>query len=191
MGRQIAILLSLEDEVELLEVAHEKDFMLTTGWLHERGLLAQELGKIPPDDEASNYDYDCYLIPRVLARTKRAKLANSKLARPYRIDETDVPSIEWTRTSYRRQPRFRYESGFRTRLYIATQWDYGADASWMQQVVDLYDLMVKRIKKLTVKVQDGWPRYVSRRFGPDFFDVPGLQRTGSSWVMRQQPPRSA
>jgi hypothetical protein len=51
--------------------------------------------------------------------------------------------------------------------------------------------LVKPIKKLTLKVQDGWPRYVSKRFGPEFFDVAGLERENGSWVIRMFAEESA
>ena len=185
MGRQVAILLSFEDEAELLDLAHERGFLLTTGWLREPDLISQELRAIPPDETASDFDYDCYLVPRELARARRAKLANPELGRPYRIDNSELPCIEWIRTFYRRNPDFRYSSRLRTRLYVATDTDCGPDAKWMGEVIALYDLLVKRIKKQTVKIQDVWPRYVSKRFRSDFFEARGLVRSGNAWIMKE------
>ena len=125
MGRQIAILLSFEDEQELVGLAHDREFLLTTGWLGRPGLVSQELRSLPLDEKAVKYDYDCYLIPRALAKTRRARLANPKLERPYRIDTVDIPCIEWIRTVARREPNFRFDSRLRSRLYVGTGLDYG------------------------------------------------------------------
>ena len=188
MGRQLAILLATEDEQELLDLAHSRDFILVSTWLRRSGLIAEEIARIPDDEACPEREFSCVLVQRNLARLKRARLANRELDFPYVIGPTDLPCIEWIRTSGRRISNFQYDPLLKNRLYIATSWDYGADERWLPPVEALYDELVKRVKKLTVKIQDVWPRYVSRRFGPAFFDVAGLSRSGEGWVHGADKP---
>jgi hypothetical protein len=183
MGRQIAIILARSDEEELLELAHQYDAILVSEQLRGPDLLAQQFVTIPRDEVAEPWDYGCCLIPRKLAVSREAILANAELSRPYAIGVSDLPSIEWGRT--RPKDRLGYQPHGAARLYMSTDRKYHLDEAWMSGVVDLYDALVTRVKKLTVKVQDGWPRYVSKQFPAGFFESAGLQPTTNGWINQE------
>ena len=84
MGRQIQVLLSRVDEQRLLDLAHKTGFILICGGLRGPDLVTQQIQAIPSDDEAEAEDYDCYLIPEGLAKTRQATLGtNPNSTRPY------------------------------------------------------------------------------------------------------------
>jgi hypothetical protein len=191
VGRQIAIQLAWEDEAELLSLAQDHDFILVDGWLAGPSFIEQGLKTLPTDEEAESYDFNCYLLPIDLARQRQAKLVEPqpgvRLERRYVVGTSHLPVIEWSRTAARRHPGFRFNARQHERLYVATSWNYGADQVWMPQVVDFYGMLVKRIKKLTIKIQATWPRYVSKRFAEEFFHVPGLVDGPDGWVYSDPP----
>ena len=176
-------MLAWEDEAELLSLAHENDFILVDRWLAGTSFLRQRLKTLPSDQDAKAHDFDCCFLARELGQRRRATRIKPApgvhLERHYAVGTTDLPVIEWSRTSARRKADFRFDATGHTRLYIGTDWNYGPDQEWMPQLVDFYDLLVKRVKKLTTKIQGTW--YVSKRFGDDYFRVPGLIRGPRGW----------
>ena len=164
MGRQIQVLLSRDDEQRLLDLAHKTGFILVCGGLRGPDLVTQQIQAIPSDDEAEAEDYNCYLIPEGLAKTRQATLGtNPNSTRPYFVT-SKLPYIDWQRTRRPSSPERTAQNRANSRLHVSSDWDYGDDQLWLHAAVRLYDSLVKLVKKLTVKVDGPPPRYVSRQF---------------------------
>ena len=152
--------LSWDDENALFQRALELNLVVMPEKLTIPSLLTSAWHQIPPDSEAKPSDFFCVLIPRHLVSRREARLANPKLPRPYAVDTSRLPSIEWTRTS-RTMPGFNCSRNQRGRLWVDTGLHHGSDQGWMEEVITSYEALVKTVKKTTTKVQMGWPVYVS------------------------------
>lgn len=161
MGRQIGVALTHEDEQNLVDELRRDGFVVVPERLSTPKLWEQAWEKLPPDNEAQPWDYQCAIVPVMLARTHQACLVGvpspvdkgprgsipPQLA--YVVNTSCLPSIEWDRNR-RIGPRTLRSPGSGGRFYVDTQRDYGPDEKWKPSVVAEYDKIVSLIKEWTV-----------------------------------------
>jgi hypothetical protein len=161
MGRQIGVALAYEDEQKLVDELRTDGFVVVPERLPTPRLWEQVLVKLPSDDQAQPWDYQCAIIPGILARTRQAcfvGVPSPADKRPrgsipprlaYFVNTMCLPSIEWDRNR-RIGPRTLRIPGSGGRFYVDTQRDYGPDEKWKESLVGEYEKIVKLIRKWTV-----------------------------------------
>jgi hypothetical protein len=195
MGRQIQIALSYDDEQNLVDELRKDGFVVVPERLPTPRLWEHVWEKLPPDDEADTWDYQCAILPAILARTRHAHFVGSPSAGEtrrrgsipsrlaYSIHVTQYPSIEWIRNRRIRPRTLRYPGGG-GRFYVYTQGDYGSDEQWMEAVVGEYEKIVRLIKKWTVS-RGRWG-YWSKNLDPPPSDDEYQRLMESTKVSREQ-----
>src|ERR1700686_1765499 len=162
MGRQIGVALAYEDEQNLVDQLRKDGFVVVPERLPTPRLWEHVWDTLPPDEGADPWDYQCTILPGILAKTRQADfvgLPSPLDTRPrgsiptrlaYVANTMHFPSIEWDRNR-RVGPRTLRTPGGGGRLYVDTRADYGADQQWKDTVVGEYEKIVKLIKKWTVR----------------------------------------
>jgi hypothetical protein len=162
VGRQLGVALTHQDEQNLVDQLRKDGFVVVPERLPTPRLWEHVWEKLPLDDEADPWDYQCTIVPEILARTRQGHFVGlpspldkrprgsipTRLA--YSANTMYFPSIEWDRNR-RIGPKTLRIPGSGGRFYVDPRRDYGADEKWKEPVLTEYDKIVQLVKKWTVR----------------------------------------